>query len=199
MTTVPDGYCEMQFLYSNGLGAGGGMWTLGWQTGGVTDSDEDENIVAAWEPLVNEQLCGSATWNTLRLVFGTANPSAPIVRDVPAGVDFASVPALTYNTAYLVQKRSNQGGRANRGRMYLPGCAEAQVDDAGNFSPGARDNLQTALEDAIAGTTAAFLNGGAPGSQGAILHADPNTTPTLIQSYSVTAKVATQRKRLSPI
>lgn len=198
MTVVPDEYCEMQFLYSGPSSTGGGMWTLGWSTGGVTDDTADPDLIAAWEPLVSEQLSGEVVWDTLRLVFGTADPSAPVVRDVPAGVSGASVQGLPMNCAFLVQKRSNMGGRKNRGRMYLPGVPEDALTAGNQLASGSVEDLQLAVDAAVTATQLAFASGGAPTSQGAILHAVVTETPTLIQSYSVSNTLVTQRKRLTP-
>lgn len=104
---------------------------------------------------------------------------------------------LPQNCAVLVRKRTDLGGRRGRGRMYLPGIAEGQVE--------ANGDIGSVFVDAWQGQADSFydiLTGG--GSQAAtppvVLHRSegigPEPLPTPIQSFTVESSIATQRRRL---
>lgn len=102
----------------------------------------------------------------------------------------AGVPASP-NVAYLIHKNTSLGGRAGRGRLYLPGVTEANVDGAGVVLPAGRTAIQTAatafLGDLTSNNTDMVLLHG-PGA--------PISSPTNVSSLSVDSRVATQRRRL---
>lgn len=92
--------------------------------------------------------------------------------------------------AYLLKKVTNQGGRAGRGRMYLPGVNESKVN-----SNGAVTSTQvTILQDAAN----AFLTGfGAFDLTPCLLHSadSPLSGTTQIITIVADSTVATQRRR----
>lgn len=91
---------------------------------------------------------------------------------------------------YLVSKNTAFGGRAGRGRMYIPGVPEASVDPGGNLSSGTTSGLQTAanawLEDQSTNGVPLVLlhNTGSPLSE-----------PSEVTSLTVSNRSATQRRR----
>jgi len=92
------------------------------------------------------------------------------------------------NCTALLRKNTASGGRMNRGRMYLPGLPEGQVDAAGTLDTTFRTNYQadaTALLTALTAQSISMF----------LLHAtiDP---PTLVTSLIVESQAATQRRRL---
>lgn len=90
--------------------------------------------------------------------------------------------------AFLIRKVTGLGGRRNRGRMYLPAVAEADVTQAGLISSG----VVTALNaDFAAYWTAADVGDLTP----AILHSNAQV-PTPITAFVCDATAATQRRRL---
>jgi len=95
---------------------------------------------------------------------------------------------MTPNVAYLLRKVTASGGRRNRGRMYLPGVNEGNVDGTGAVDGTAIGKLNTAGSDFITDTGAADIGL-------FILHSDGGT-PTEITSFVASPKVATQRRRL---
>jgi hypothetical protein len=112
-------------------------------------------------------------------------PSALHSAVEPGAGDSAAAPP---NVSVLVRKNTALGGRKGRGRMYIPGVAEADSDGAGVMS-----SVRQAAWQAQADTflVAAALGGLA----GVVLHEDA-TTPTPIISLAVDGRVATQRRRL---
>lgn len=97
---------------------------------------------------------------------------------------------LPNNVAVLVQKRSASGGRQNRGRMYLPPYmwTSPAVDGAGNIAAANVNALQTRITALDAALTL-------DGHQPVILHSDPTAIPTVITTFVVANRVATQRTR----
>lgn len=103
---------------------------------------------------------------------------------------------LPQNSAYLVHKRTNTGGRGGRGRLYIPGVFESEVDNLGNVSSGELAQWNGVLADWLAGfaTLAPFP------AEMVVLHdsegahaADPPRVVTLLTMDPV---ISTQRRRL---
>ncbi len=129
----------------------------------------------------------------VRLRVGTGNSPATVWESTQAVVVGSNAgPALPPNCAFLVRKRTQLGGRAHRGRAYLPaglGVGEDSVPSTGVMLEAQRSVLQTRVDAAL------------PVADKVILH-DSLTpgalSPTPITSYRVEARLATQRRRLRP-
>jgi hypothetical protein len=93
------------------------------------------------------------------------------------------------NLAYLVRKTTDQGGRAGRGRMYIPGLEETDVDAGGNLVGGIIATGNTVIGDMIND----FSTNDVPLR---LLHNNPALTPGVITGLSLQLKCATQRRRL---
>jgi hypothetical protein len=99
------------------------------------------------------------------------------------------------NTCALVRKLSILPGRRNKGRLYLPGIREDQVDGAGNLNSSLRTALQTAM-DSFHSAVEAIGSGGL--GQMVILHDSSLGTapPTTVTGLQVQSLAATQRRRM---
>lgn len=97
--------------------------------------------------------------------------------------------AISPQVALLVSKTSGLAGRQNRGRMYIPGQSETNVDGAGVVLPTFRTTAQNAV-DVLLGDLDTLE------TPMVILHVDPADTPTPVTALTVRNKVATQRRRL---
>jgi hypothetical protein len=99
--------------------------------------------------------------------------------------------AAAPNTSWLIRKITALGGHAGRGRMYLPGVPEEDIDDNGNIVSASREALEGDVGSMMAALVLANLDP-------VLLHAEgsPISTPTLITGWSVDTRVATQRRRL---
>lgn len=103
--------------------------------------------------------------------------------------------AVPPNTAHLVDKRTSFGGRHYRGRSFIPGMLDVQVDSAGLIPSASVTALNTRW-------TFVRTQMEVGGSFLALLHSyDPDLgesplAPTAITSLAVPARVATQRNRL---
>lgn len=103
------------------------------------------------------------------------------------------------NTAYLIRKRTDLAGKRGRGRFYLPGVREDQVDNVGNVLPATQTVLNTALEswhDYLTGGTGARLYPPVVLHRSEGIGVEPPPTP--ITTFVTDGKVATQRRRLRP-
>ncbi len=105
-------------------------------------------------------------------------------------------PAVPQNTAALVKKLSALAGRRNRGRFYMPGISEADIDSVGTITPS--------LVAGINGLLATWLANIETVAAGAffgmfILHSSGLTAtgpPTKVNQLLLDPRVATQRTRL---
>lgn len=101
------------------------------------------------------------------------------------------------NVACLVAKSTAFSGRPYRGRMYMPFCAEADINDGGDWTTTARNNWQTAINAWFV----AMLNPATCNTDDLVLlHSpvggSPAPAPTSITALNVSTLVATQRRRL---
>lgn len=132
-----------------------------------------------------------ATIGPLRARVGT--DGEPIVLETGAiGTGEATGDFLPQNCSFLMQKRSDLGGRRNRGRMYWPIISEGNVNEVGEISSGFLSTLNTFADNFLAEAQNAANNLSAM----VILHSSGDPTPAVVTSVSVTPLIATQRRRL---
>lgn len=101
---------------------------------------------------------------------------------------------LTQNTTYLVKKLTGLGGRANRGRMFLPFARAENVSDTGQLDSATIEYLQGHVDQLLQDVNDAD----SPIGVMVLLHTDPGNTPDNITAMTVSPTVATQRRRLRP-
>lgn len=92
--------------------------------------------------------------------------------------------------AFLVHKNTADGGRAGRGRMFLPGCPEAAIGPGGAVVGG----VVTAINTALASIADDMDTIGLPLY---LLHSagSPISSPSPILTLSCDTTVGTQRRR----
>lgn len=121
----------------------------------------------------------------------------PAVFRSNAGGGSGSSPATTLpnNTAALIRKRTDAAGRRGRGRFYVPGLPEGEVNALGDLSTVQRNALQSGASEFLNDLIALDL-------PMVILHRTEGLgtepPPTPVTSLVVELKVATQRRRLRP-
>jgi hypothetical protein len=94
--------------------------------------------------------------------------------------------------AALIRKTTPFGGRTGKGRMFLPGLAEAVTDNGGTLTTTYRNDLQASVT--------AWLN--FHSTQGLpihLLHGDPLLNPFVVSAMEVQSLVATQRRRIRKV
>lgn len=132
------------------------------------------------------------TFTGTRVLVGQAGGSPLVFESTASSIVGSNVgPALPPNCAYLVSKRTALGGRAHRGRMYLPPflLGEDAVPVTGVMLEAQRSALQTRVNSAFGSGEKVILHDSlTPGA----------LPPTVITSFRVQPRLATQRRRLRP-
>ncbi len=129
----------------------------------------------------------------------TSGTAPQVYVSASAVVGGSTSPVAPQNTAFLIQKRTAKSGRRGRGRFYLPGVQETNVDAAGQVLAA---HLSTA-NSAFAGFLTA-ANNIVGVDDLVLLHqlTPPATNPATlpapdkILSLIMDSRVATQRRRL---
>ena len=136
----------------------------------------------------------------------------------PAIAGTATGPALPNNAAWIVEKNTGRGGRRGRGRMFIPGPPEGQVDAAGvintTYLAGAQTNINSvfaalpapAVPDLTSPVIPVLFHGptttttrSAPGANPRVVTVTTGAAgpaPDDITSFTIDPKVGTQRRRL---
>lgn len=133
-------------------------------------------------PILNDDLTLLTT--VCKLGPNATGPSAE--HNEPIGGGNAN-PAATPAVAYLLHKATGFGGRRGRGRMYLPGVTEANVDFGGEVTGGIVVDLTDAANEMLGLWNTAD-------EDIVVLHGDA-TAPYPVFSFSADGMVATQRHR----
>jgi len=189
---IPNGFGQINWLFQGTAYPNGAQVTLGYDvpSGGGGPDEEAEFFYTVWRdnilPLqtVDLALVGC-------LVKHGPNSTGPTGLYVDNDPGDGSNAACAPNLALLVHKRTAAGGRTGRGRMFVPGLAEIEVDPGGVVSSGIVSAYQTAFDALQADMEAVF-------AFPSLLHDEdsPLTTPTQITAFAVQGLAATQRKRL---
>lgn len=190
MTVVPPGYANV--IISGTTDGNDRPWAIahGYQIEALAQSDIDEmadNIQGSdWL----DNAASDLNVNLLDVVVGTSDPSAPIhFTQGLTGSGGGGAPSGP-NCAWLVRKNTLLGGRRGRGRTYFPGVTEGSVGDGGLVNEG-DGSLRTGLEGFWNGITTS-----APGFTDLVLLHEDASTPTVVQSWIMDTRIATQRRRL---
>ena len=115
-----------------------------------------------------------------------ANQIAKVAPNGTAGSGDDPVPL---NTSVLVAKLTGLSGRANRGRMFVPGVRVGELDASGNLlTPGNLTFWQDAWD--------AVYDVVVTAERGFVLHHRADVTMSTVTELVVRSKLATQRGRL---
>lgn len=126
-------------------------------------------------------------------VFGDASGDIPIRSTSGPVTGGNAAGVLPQNCAVLVKKVTSLGGRRNRGRFYVPGLSETDVDSTGTILTTPLANWGTAVNNLQLGLESdSFLD------RLVIFHSSAPLTPTIVADLDVDRKIATQRRRLRP-
>jgi len=167
---------------------------------GVID-DPTPNTLATdlhdtWATRIVTPLYGD-TYQLIRTEVRIGQPAGEPLQGVHSEIvlGIGSTARLPQNCAVLVQKRSALGGRANRGRMYVPGTlGESVVSDSGSITSANLSGQQTAFNNLLTDLDTAF-----PLSiTGMVILHSSALDPTVVTSLNVQQLISTQRRRLRP-
>ena len=192
MTVIPAGAAQANFLFTGAAAPTGAECTLGIDLPGSPPGVETvaEILYTAWAdlflPLQSDQIVLAGV-----LVKYGPSDTGPSALFTGSSQGTITDDGISPNVAYLVQKNTALGGRAGRGRMYVPGGIDEEVGVSGGLDAGVVSDWNTALETFIDNLTFVSL-------PPVLLHGvgSPISTPTVITSMVMQGTAATQRRRL---
>lgn len=192
MTVIPAGYAQINLRFSGAALPNGAEVTFGLDVSGFATGPAalGTGVVAAWVTNIMPNLANEVAGNGCLVKYGpeSTGPSATVAFN-SAGT--AGIGAYGANCAWLVHKTTAFGGRAGRGRMYIPGLRETIIEGDGDIDGAARTNMDsdmTAFMTALDALPAPMV----------VLHSEgsPLTVPTPVTELVVDSRMATQRRRL---
>lgn len=192
MTVIPTGYAELTFNFAGTDLRYPAAMTLGVDIGSYGGSPSDAAELAfnafAGGPLSNLPSGISLVGVDCKFGPNDLGPSGSYIA-TSSGLDTDD--ASPSNVSWLIRKVTAGGGRPNRGRMYMPGLAEGEVDGAGLINPAKVTVIQTGIDSFAADLATGLL-------EPVVLHSagSPVTIPTVITELLVDGRAATQRRRL---
>lgn len=189
---IPDGFAQINAIHTGDAAPTGAQWTLA--VGLDSFSGGPADLAQTFETWILDSTLYS---NVSSLVVMTAvlvkygpNATGPSHLE-PANEPGTGGTGSAPNVSFLTHKTTSLGGRAGRGRAFIPGVPEGDVNSNGLLTSGTATAVSLALASIIA---SANSDGCIP----VVLHNEgsPITLPTAITSWDCDAKAATQRRRL---
>lgn len=191
MTVIPSGFAQINFVFAGAALPHGAEVTLGANISsyGGTPAQACSDAIDAWTTNMSPRQISAVNLASVRVKFGPNNvgPSAEVADGTPGGAGGAGVSSAV---SVLIHKVTGAGGRAGRGRMFVPGVQETDVSDAGVIGGATLTAWQGSATGLLNDLGTALL---IP----ALLHGvgSPITTPSTILSLTVDSIVGTQRRR----
>lgn len=188
---IPSGYAQITHGFSGTGMPTGGAVTLGVDISGYGDPPGDLADIAAgaWNtemmPFLSDQISLAST-----LVKYGPDATGPSGTSSIGGTGGDTSDSGYPGACALIQKQTAAGGRAGRGRMYVPGIPEAAIGPDGVLDSGKAAQLLAGFGDYLLTLTTA-------GVVPVVLHGvgSPLSTPSVITNFNVSSQVATQRRR----
>lgn len=186
---IPEGYGQINLIMSGDSAPTGAQCTFGFQIAGVGLSPEQAADAwgDAWQNNIMPNLSSSLSFDAVLAKFGP-NETGPFFLQSRTATGGGAAAGEAPMVAILAQKQTGFGGRAGRGRIFIPGIPAASVDTDGAVA-GA---VITALNDDLADLLLAVSVADVPA---ALLHNDPGLEPYEITALTVASQAATQRRR----
>lgn len=188
---IPTNFAQINVIHTGSVVPTGAEWTLGVAHDGFVGDPND--VAQAFETILLDSTLYASVANdcdvtSVLVKFGPNDTGAsglePANEPGTGGTGGAAAPA------YLIHKNTALGGRAGRGRFFLPGIPETAIGPGGAIVGGALSAINAALASMHADLVGADL-------PPVLLHSagSPISAPTTITSFSVDATAATQRRR----
>ncbi len=188
---IPAGYAQVNWKFGGSSCPLGAQVTCGVEIGAtpVTPGALAAFLRDAWDDTMQDVQVSTCTHTSTLVKYGptVTGPSAEVFS---ATVGSLGVNGIAPNVALLVSKVTAQGGRAGKGRFFMPGMTEADTTQGGDVDAAYLAAAQTAANE-LYGALEAVTQGPV------VLHGPgiPQLAPTPITGFSVQARVATQRRR----
>jgi len=189
---IPVGYAQANLFFTGAAAPTGAQVTLGLELedSGMSPVDVAEIVGGNWEILILPFQVDDITLDRCVVKFGpnATGPDGEFVISAP-GTDSGEPEAP--NVAVLVRKVTEDGGRAGRGRMFIPGIKETRVEPGGHIN----GTYATDLQDNLADYRESLIVSNIPP---VVLHGvgAPLSVPSPITQFVVDETAATQRRRL---
>lgn len=184
---IPATHCHVQHRFTGTALPFGAATTYGAVKGAVAPVADAQFFHEAFDQYLMDYLSSGLTLIETLVKWGP-NDTGPFAVWGAAVPGRASATTITPNVAYLINKSTALGGKANRGRMYLPGAPEQDLNPDGTLGAGvaAAVNPDLMLWHAdLAGN----------GTEMVVLHNGPSA-PTPVTFLNLNPRAATQRRRL---
>jgi len=188
---IPVGFGEATFQYTLTGDPDPFVNTLGFDMDTVTQADVSA-ISTAWANNVIPEISSAIRYVGCGFKFRQdANEDEEFFSTAGSRDGSRSGGMLPQNTTYLVKKRGPSSQRRNRGRMFLPGVAEMDVDNIGVVAANRVVIMQAGL-NAFQAALVAILTF----NNLVVFHNEVPATPAVITALLIDPTVATQRRRL---
>jgi len=191
---IPVGCAQVTMFFTGSNMPNGAACTIGFDITGAAGTPNGVGVDynAVWLGTgIQARIASAVNYSGCLVKFGpdSTGPSAL----VPTTINGAGGTGASPNVTWLVQKVTAVGGRAGRGRWYLPGMPESVVGGDGVLDATARANMQGDINELIAAWAA-------EGLVPMVLHGEgsPISVPSQITALNVDTRAATQRRRLRP-
>jgi hypothetical protein len=188
---IPTGFGQANFVFTGACVPTGAEVTLGVTTSDFvgTPTEAAEALWDAWALDMSDMQNTACVLTEVRLKYGpTATGPTGVFGGSEAG--HLATSGTSSAVALLVAKTTSFGGRAGKGRMFVPGMSEPDVTVGGAVDSAFLAFAQGKCDAFHASLVAADL-------EPRLLHSadSPLSTPTLIDAFVVQGTVATQRRR----
>ena len=196
MPPIPVGYALLKFVFTLVGDTEEMITTIGVET---PATDAATRLIAVndafdnWNDNVLPRQSNQYSLNRVDGVFGDAAGDTVVSSTFSPAPGHDTDQAVPQNTSVLVRKLTGVGGRANRGRMYVPGVTVPDVTAQGTLNPTPLANWGTAFNNFLLG-----LESSAQTNRAVVFHSNGALAPTIVQSLAVQPRLATQRRRLRP-
>ena len=197
MPTIPVGYSEATFIFNCTGSTRDVTWTCGIDDVNFATTDAIAQALevytefsAVGRPYTPANLNNFWTFQGVSItrMLETGPQVGQFLGPIVGTLSGAPVPI---NCALLMSKSTNEGGRRNRGRAFLPPVhlAETAIDQVGVFASGVAATIRGFF---IAAWNELELQGITP----VLFHATAPFTPTPVVGFSISTQLATQRRRM---
>jgi hypothetical protein len=189
---IPSGYAQINWQFTGSSLPHGADVTLGVDISsyGGNASAAASDAHDAWVDNMIPRQVNTVTLSNTHVKFGP-NATGPAADAGSPTAGGGGNPGISTQVAALVHKTTLFGGHAGRGRMFVPGLMESDVNQAGVLDSGTLGAWQTSVDGLLSDLGTALL---IP----VLLHGvgSPLSTPSTITDFTVDSTVATQRRRL---
>jgi hypothetical protein len=188
---IPAGFAQINVIHTGAQVPTGAQWTLGIDLQG--NSGDPEQVAKDFEVVllnsgIYNHVCADCDVTSVLVKFGPndTGPSFLEAANEPGQATSGGAP----QASYLIHKATAIGGRAGRGRFFLPGVPEGNIQPGGVLTSGVATALNATLVDFHFDLTAANM---AP----VLLHSpeSPLSGAEQITGFSCDSRIATQRRR----